>query len=106
MAMLQITRKKEGLLLKIAVVPRASRNQMAGLKGDALKIKLTAPPVDGAANKACLQFLAKTLKVPKSTLTIQSGESSRTKLILIRLPPDNTMTAIQLHEKLRQMASP
>lgn len=104
--MLQITEKKEGLILKIAVQPRASRNQVAGLKGDALKIKLTAPPVDGAANKACLQFLAKTLKVPKSTLVIQSGESSRTKLILIHLSPDDTKAVIQLREKLRQLATP
>ena len=86
--MLALTEKNEGLVLKVAVVPRASRNQVAGLKGDALKIKLTAPPVEGAANKACLQFLAKALGLPKSSLAIISGESSRTKRIFIRLNPN------------------
>lgn len=103
--MLQITEKKEGLFFKIAVQPRASRNQVVGLKGDALKIKLTAPPVDGAANKACLQFLAKTLGLPKSALTIHSGASSRTKLILLRLAPDTARTAGQLRAKLLELAA-
>ena len=98
---LQVTQRKNGLAFKIAVQPRASRNQVAGLKGDALKIKLTAPPVDGAANKACLQFLAKTLGVPKSSLAILSGESSRTKRILISLDPEDVKA---LHAKLLALA--
>lgn len=104
--MLQITEKKEGLLLKVAIQPRASRNQVAGLKGDALKIKLTAPPVEGAANKACLQFLAKTLGLPKSTLSIHSGASSRIKLILLRPAPGTARTIEQLRDKLMQLAAP
>ena len=103
--MLQMTMKKAGLTFKIAVQPRASRNQVAGLKGDALKIRLTAPPVDGAANKACLQFLAKTLGVPKSSLSIQSGETGRNKLILARLDPEGPFDARQLRARLLQLAA-
>jgi uncharacterized protein (TIGR00251 family) len=57
---------------------------IAGLHGDALKIKLTAPPVDGSANKMCIKYLAKQLNLSKSSLEIVSGHSSRTKQILIR----------------------
>jgi uncharacterized protein len=103
--MLALTEKNEGLVLKVAVVPRASRNQVAGLKGDALKIKLTAPPVEGAANKACLQFLAKALGLPKSSLAIISGESSRTKRIFIRLNPQDAQGAHQVRNKLLALAS-
>lgn len=73
-----------GIILKIFVQPRSSKNMIAGLHGDALKIKLTAPPVDGAANKMCIQHLAKWLKVPKSSIEIISGQSSRTKRLLLR----------------------
>jgi uncharacterized protein (TIGR00251 family) len=102
--MLQIAEKRAGLTFKIAVQPRSSRNQVAGLKGDALKVRLTAPPVDGAANKACLQFLAKALGVPKSNLSIQSGERGRTKRILVQLAPGGTPSAPQLRARLRQLA--
>jgi uncharacterized protein len=102
--MLALTEKKEGLVVKVAVVPRASRNQVAGLKEDALKIKLTAPPVEGAANKACLQFLAKTLGLPKSSLTIVAGESSRSKRILIRLDPQDKEKVRQVRGKLLKLA--
>ncbi|MFZ0724625.1 MAG: DUF167 domain-containing protein, partial [Desulfobacterales bacterium] len=52
--------------------------------GDTLKIKLTAPPVEGAANTLCLKFLARRLGLPRSSLEIVSGHTSRTKLILVR----------------------
>jgi uncharacterized protein (TIGR00251 family) len=74
----------EGLVLKIFVLPRSSKNMLAGRHGDALKIKLTAPPVEGAANKMCLTFLAQHLGLPKSSLEILSGHTGRTKLILVR----------------------
>jgi len=82
--MFLVTEKPEGLVFKIFVQPKASKNMIAGLYGDALKIKLTAPPVEGAANKMCLKFLAKCLKVPLGSLEIISGYSSRTKRILLR----------------------
>ena len=74
----------EGLVLKIFVLPRSSKNMLAGRHGDALKIKLTAPPVEGAANKMCITFLARHLGLPKSSLEIVSGHAGRTKLILVR----------------------
>ena len=57
---------------------------IAGQHGDALKIKLTAPPVDDAANKMCVQYIAKCLKIPKSSIKIISGHTSRTKRLLLR----------------------
>ncbi|MGD9017757.1 MAG: DUF167 domain-containing protein [Desulfobacterales bacterium] len=77
----------EGLVLNVRVQPKASRNKIAGRHGEAVKVMLTAPPVDGEANRQCIQFLAKVLKRPKSTLDIVSGFSSRNKRILIRTGP-------------------
>ncbi len=72
----------QGLILTVFVQPRSSKNKIAGVYNDTLKIKLTAAPVDGAANRMCLKFLSKCLKIPKSHLEILSGESARTKRIL------------------------
>lgn len=74
----------EGIVLKIYVRPRSSKNMLAGRHGDALKIKLTAPPVEGAANKMCLSFLARRLGLPASSLQIVSGHTGRMKLVLVR----------------------
>ena len=81
-----IHEKPDGLTFKIRVQPRSSRNQVAGLYGDALKINLTAPPVDNAANKACSAFLAKLLSVPKSSVAIVSGHTGRNKTVMVRCP--------------------
>ena len=82
--MLAITEKPQGIVFKVFVQPKSSQNIITGLHGDALKIKLTAPPVEGAANKMCLKYLAKCLKVPNYVLEILSGHNRRTKLILLR----------------------
>jgi uncharacterized protein (TIGR00251 family) len=74
----------EGVVLRLQVLPRSSKNQIVGPHGDALKVKLTSPPVDGAANKCCCDFLAKLLGVPKSNVAIVGGETSRRKRVLIR----------------------
>jgi uncharacterized protein (TIGR00251 family) len=74
----------EGVVFKAAIQPKGAKNEIVGLKGDALKIKLTAPPVEGAANRMCVEFLAKTLKVRKSDVEIVRGKGSRTKQVLIR----------------------
>jgi uncharacterized protein (TIGR00251 family) len=71
------------LLLSLYVQPRASRNELAGLHGEALKLRLTTPPVDGKANKAVISFLAKLLKIPKSAILIKSGQQSRSKKIVL-----------------------
>ena len=74
----------DGVIFKVIVQPRGSRNEIVGLQGDALKIRLTAPPVEGAANKMCIEFLAKSLKVRKSDVEIVRGQGSRTKKMLVR----------------------
>jgi len=71
------------LLLKLLVQPKASKNEIAGLQNDALKLRLTTPPIEGRANKAVIAFLAKRLHLPKSSLVIKSGQQSRHKQILI-----------------------
>lgn len=73
----------DALLLQLFVQPRASRNEVCGIHESELKVKLTSPPVEGAANDACRQFFSKLLKVPKSSITIVSGETSRHKRIRV-----------------------
>lgn len=82
--MLWIQETLDGVIFKITVQPRGSRNEIAGLQGDAMKIRLTAPPVEGAANKMCVEFLAKSLKVRKSVVEIIRGRTSRSKKVLVR----------------------
>jgi uncharacterized protein (TIGR00251 family) len=81
--MLSITSHPGGLSFTVHVQPGASRNQVLGLHGDALKLKLTAPPMEGKANKACIAFLSEALGVPKTVIEIASGRSSRRKQIRI-----------------------
>ena len=73
-----------GIVFKVFVQPRSSKNKIVGVHGGALKIKVTAPPVEGAANKMCLKFLAKCLATPYCRLEIIAGQNSRTKQILLR----------------------
>ena len=65
----------------VKVHPRAKRDQISGMVGDALKIDLTAPPVEGKANEAVTRFFSRLLKVPHSSVTIASGKSNRMKVI-------------------------
>ncbi len=74
---------REGVLLTVRVQPRASRDEIAGIHGDALKVRLKAPPVEGEANAALLRFLSKRLKTPLAALSIRSGVSSRRKTVLV-----------------------
>jgi uncharacterized protein (TIGR00251 family) len=83
-----IQEKTDGVIIKIRVQPRSSKNQVVGLYGDALKINLTAPPVDNAANKACGVYLAGLLAVPKSSVAIVSGHSGRNKQVMIHCQKD------------------
>jgi uncharacterized protein (TIGR00251 family) len=85
----------DGLVVNVFVQPRASRNQVAGLHGEALKLRLTAPPVDGAANRMCIAFLADLLEVPKSTLEIVAGHSSRNKQVLVRSTADQSQADLK-----------
>ena len=69
--------------LSIRIQPRASKNELVRKEDGGLKIRLTAPPVDGAANEALIRFLADTLSVPKSSVEIVSGHTSRDKIVRI-----------------------
>lgn len=69
-----------GVTFAVKVHPRAKKNAITGELGDVLKVSLTAPPIDGKANQACIEFCAKLLKVPRSSVTIASGQSSHQKV--------------------------
>jgi len=75
---------EEGVIVEIYVQPRASRNEIAGMHEGRYKVRLTAPPVEGEANKECIRFLAKRLNVPRSSVSIVQGLKSRSKTLLIR----------------------
>lgn len=82
--------------LFIHVQPKASRTRVAGLHGDALKLCITSPPVDGKANAAVIGFFAKLFKIPKAAVTIASGETSRDKrIILAGISADQAEAALQ-----------
>jgi len=72
---------KDELILKIKVEPRSSRAGVVGQYGDALKVKLTSPPVEGRANKELIEILAKLFGVHKRNIEIISGHSSKNKLV-------------------------
>ncbi len=72
-----------GVRLHLLVQPRASRSALAGLHDGRLRVRLTSPPVDGAANDALIRFLAGRLRVGRSAVTIASGQSGRRKTVII-----------------------
>jgi uncharacterized protein (TIGR00251 family) len=90
--------RNDGVVVRILVQPRASKNEIVGLQENELKIRLTSPPVEGAANELCRQFFSKQLKLPKTAITIISGEKSRHKRLLIKT--DNPETVCHLVESL------
>jgi len=99
--MLSIQKNPRGAVFKVLVKPRSSKNMLTGLHDDALKIKLTALPVNNAANRMCIKFLAKTLDVPKSSLEIISGHTSRNKRVL--LYADRTDISEKEYRRLKQL---
>ena len=76
----------DGLVLRLYIQPKASRDSIVGLHGDELKVALTAPPVDGQANAHLVKFLAKQFRVAKSQVLIEKGELGRHKQIKISHP--------------------
>ena len=72
-----------GVTFAVKVHPRARKNAVTGEVGEALKLSLTAPPAEGQANQDCIAFLAKLLAIPRSSVTIAAGASSRRKLIRV-----------------------
>jgi uncharacterized protein (TIGR00251 family) len=74
------------LILRVRVQPRASKDEVVGLQGGSVKIRITAPPIDGKANAHLIRFLATTFGVPKSRIRILSGETGREKRLHIESP--------------------
>ena len=72
------------ITLTLHIQPGAKKTEFAGLHGDALKIRLAAPPVDGKANEALLRFIADALSLPKSAVSLKSGQTSRRKVLEIQ----------------------
>jgi uncharacterized protein len=81
--MIPIQDTSTSVTFAVKVHPRARKNAITGELGDALKLSLTAPASDGRANQACIEFLANLLKVPRSSVTIASGQTSRRKVIRV-----------------------
>ena len=75
---------KDGIQFQAIIQPRSSKNIICGLQGDSLKIRLTSPPVNGAANKMCVKILAKTLGISISKITIITGQKGRNKILHIK----------------------
>jgi len=85
-SVLKLDTSDQGISFPVRVQPRASRNEITGLHDGALRVRLQAPPVEGAANRMCLKFLGKMLDVPKSSLEITAGQASRNKRVRYRCP--------------------
>ena len=81
--MITIQETPQSVSFAIRVHPRAKQNAITGELGNALKVSLTSPPVEGRANEACIEFFAKLLRVPRSSVTIASGLTSRNKVIRV-----------------------
>jgi len=82
--MFELHEKDDRVSFAVRVQPRASRTALAGLHGDAIKIRIAAPPVDGKANDECRRFIAKLIGVATASVEIIAGESSRDKVIRVR----------------------
>ncbi len=77
------------LILKIRAVPRASKDEIRERMGDALKVRIQAPPVEGKANAHIIKFLSKHWKIPRGSIEILSGDTGRNKRLRINNPTDN-----------------
>ncbi len=84
-----------GATFSVKVHPRARKNAVTGELGEALKVALTAPPAEGRANQALVEFLAELLQVPRASVTIAAGQSSRNKVVRV-----SGLTAAQVGERL------
>ena len=94
-SMVAIQNSANGATFAVKVHPRAKKNAITGEVGGALKLALTAPPVDRRANEACIEFFAKLLKVPRSSVTIATGLNNRNKVIRV-----TGLTAQQVRDRL------
>lgn len=98
--MLEYSIRDGSLVFKVHVVPRSSRSEVAGEHNGSLRVRVSSPPVEGAANKELIQVLAKAFKVSRSAVTIMSGQSSRLKQVSIDGVGSTALT--QLLEGIKQ----
>jgi uncharacterized protein (TIGR00251 family) len=100
---MNIRESEGGVSFAIRVQPRARRNDIVGETGDALKIALTAPPIEGRANEACIELLAELLQAPRRSIEIVAGATSRNKIVRV-----NGLSAEQVRQRLssRRAGSP
>ena len=88
-----------GVSIRVYVAPRSSSNKVVGVHNGAVKVALTAPPVEGAANKALVEFLAKTLGIPRGTVRLVSGDTSRNKVVQVEgIHPGDVMRKLALDD--------
>ena len=89
-----LTDTANGAVLNLRIIPRAQKNAIQGEHGDALKIRLCAPPVDGAANAALVEFLSETLSLPRARVQLLAGATSRHKRVLLAGCPSSSVRSI------------
>ena len=80
---LKLSKTEKGVLLRVRAVPGASRDRISGIYSDALKVAVCAPALEGKANRAIVRVLSKTLGIKRSTISLQSGKTSRNKCFLL-----------------------
>ena len=93
--------KRDGIILRVHLQPRAKKNEIVGIHGDSIKIRLKAPPVDGKANEEARRFLAKVLGIKRQQVILRAGTTSRSKSFLIKDVDINT-----IENKLGPMVGP
>ena len=97
--MIHLTESKKGLTFDIHVTPHASRAEITSIQDGAFKVRVTAPPVEGAANEACIELLSKKLGLRKSQMKISAGARGRKKTILVR-----EISKADLEQKIHKLA--
>ena len=92
-----LTQSGDSVVITVRVIPRATRSQIAGTRNDALLVRLSAPPVDGAANAELIDVLSDALGVPRRSVTLVSGERSRSKRVRVAgMAADDVRRALNL----------
>jgi uncharacterized protein (TIGR00251 family) len=86
-----IREEENGISVDLYIQPKSSKNQISGIYNNACKIKIKAPPVDGAANKECIKYVSKLMNLPKSSVSIISGHTGKNKKIYLEKHKDQTV---------------
>jgi uncharacterized protein (TIGR00251 family) len=95
--MIFVSEQKDGIIIRLHIQPGASKNELVGLHGDRLKIRLKAPPVEGKANKELINYLSKVFEIPKNEIEIISGQTGRRKNVkIIGITKDHLFQIIKI----------